>query len=92
MGRRTGSRNKVTQVAQQLASGLVNDQEYLKRLKARLESGKIAPAIEVMLWAYAHGKPKESIELSGPGGGPIVTQIARVIVDRADRDVIDAGD
>ena len=30
--------------------------------KKRLIAGKLAPAVECMLWVYAKGKPKETVE------------------------------
>jgi hypothetical protein len=62
-GRPKGRRNKVTAEAQALARSLVQDPEYLRKLKERLLAGKLHPQVEVMLWGYAHGKPKDSLTL-----------------------------
>jgi hypothetical protein len=43
---------------------LVDDPIYREKLKARLMKGKLAPALESMLWHYAKGKPKEQIVIS----------------------------
>ena len=37
----------------------VSDPTYLARLKVRLIAGKLAPAMECMLWHFAYGKPTE---------------------------------
>ena len=64
-----------------MAKALVEDPIYRLRLQTRLKSGKIAPAVETMLWFYAYGKPKETVEHSGPDGRPIsIDKIERVIV------------
>lgn len=50
--------------AQSFARGLLNSQKYRDDLKDRLENRKLAPALEIMLWHYAFGKPVENINLS----------------------------
>ena len=37
----------------------------MRRLEQRLLSGRLHPSIESLLLHYAHGKPKETIEVSG---------------------------
>ena len=44
-------------------SQLVNDPTYRQQLQERLRTGE-AGAMEPLLWAYAYGKPKESLEVS----------------------------
>lgn len=85
-GRPKGRENNATIEVRELARGLTTrNPDYLKQLRERLKDGKLAPAVETMLWAYAEGKPKEHVEVTGANGGPLaITQIARVIV-RADR-------
>jgi hypothetical protein len=46
--------------AQRLAQQIVEDPEYRRKLLERARTGKLAPAVEVALMAYAWGKPKES--------------------------------
>lgn len=58
-GRRPGSTNKKTPEVQAIARGFVDDPVYRAALKARLEAGT-AGAMEQVLWAYAHGRPKDS--------------------------------
>lgn len=47
--------------AQKIARKLL-DPKYLANLKARLATGKIQPGVEVAIWQYAYGRPKELIE------------------------------
>lgn len=91
-GRPKGRENNATIEVRELAQGLTTgNSEYIAKLKERLKTGKAAPAVETMLWAYAHGKPKDQVELSGPDGGPVQIQtIARVIVKAGQAS--DAGD
>lgn len=46
-----------------MAQALVTDPLYLLGLQKRMRDGKVAPAVEVALWNYAFGKPKEQIEV-----------------------------
>ena len=71
-GRPKGRPNKVTLEVRESAMRLVTDPAYVASLKVRLEEGK-AGAMEPTLWHYAYGKPKETIEHSGPNGGPVRT-------------------
>jgi len=82
-GRPKGTQNKVTVEVREAAKALVEDPVYRARLQRRLLRGKLAPALESMLWHYAYGKPKETHEVTGPDGGPVevLTRIERVIVD-----------
>jgi hypothetical protein len=58
-GRPTGVPNKATFEVKTACAQLVEDPAYRARLKARLFAGKLAPALESMLWHYAFGKPTE---------------------------------
>ena len=62
-GRPKGVPNKATIEAKGACSELVDEPEYRANLKKRLIAGKLAPAVECMLWLYAKGKPKETVEL-----------------------------
>lgn len=61
-GRQKGTTNKATQEAKSLASAIVHNRAYLRNLAERVNAGT-APHMETLLWHYAHGKPKEMIEL-----------------------------
>jgi len=84
-GRPKGRLNNATVEVRELARGLTTgNPEYMANLARALVDRTAPPGVETMVWAYAHGKPKETIELQGEAGGPI-TAIMRVIVDpRAD--------
>ncbi len=58
-GRRKGIPNKTTQEVRTAAQRLVNDKRYRARLRRRLIDGTAAPAVEVLMWHYAYGKPKD---------------------------------
>ena len=85
-GRPKGVRNKAAREIKERARDLMENPDYLKALKRRLEAGR-APHMETLLCHYAYGKPKEVIEYSGPGGGPIQVQpvpadLARLTLDQ----------
>ena len=44
-------------------ANLVDNPRYRTTLETRLRAGRLAPAIECMLWHYAKGKPVERVEL-----------------------------
>lgn len=64
-GRPAGQPNRVTIEARGAATALVDDPEYRDALRQRLIAGT-AGAMEVLLWAYAKGKPIERVETGGP--------------------------
>lgn len=47
---------------QRISKKLLSDPLYVAMLKERLQSGRIQPGVEAMLWYYAHGKPPETVE------------------------------
>ena len=63
-GRRKGTPNKATVEIRQLARDLVDDAAYRDALRTRLINGT-AGAMEPMLWAYAYGKPKDTVKHEG---------------------------
>jgi len=82
-GRRPGAVGKKTLAIQELARSLTTDNpDYINSLRRRIKDDKLAPAVENTLLYYAHGKPKDTVEIQGADGGPL-TSIMRVIVDPA---------
>ena len=63
-GRKKGTKNAKTKAAEEIAGAIVNGAEYLEGLDARVKAGK-APHMELLLWHYRFGKPKERVEISG---------------------------
>lgn len=57
---RKGTRQAVTRLCQRM----VTHPEYQRQLQARLLAGKLSPVMEAALWAYAYGKPTESIDVN----------------------------
>jgi hypothetical protein len=55
--------NKATQEAKAICSAMVDDPAYLANLKRRLVRGKLAPAVECMIWHYAKAKPADTLRL-----------------------------
>lgn len=52
----------VTDEARKLSKKLLGDPAYRKTLKKRLRAGTIQPGVEALLYYYAYGKPKETVE------------------------------
>jgi hypothetical protein len=67
-GRARGTPNRRTVHGREFAERLCNDAEYLANLEARAKAGRLPPGVEILLWHYAHGRPKEVLELSGSIG------------------------
>ena len=61
-GRPKGVPNKATAEAKQACAAIVDDPTYRRNLAARARAGRLAPAVECMLWHYAYGKPKEHFQ------------------------------
>lgn len=92
-GRIKGVPNKATVQVRELAQGLVNDTDYLVKLRAQLRAGKCAPAVESMLWHYAFGKPKDVVEVTGTNGSPLIPALRLLPDDLLERlDAALAGD
>jgi len=64
-GRPAGVQNKVTLEAREIARNMISNEEYRKNLEARFNAGECAPPIEALIWHYAFGKPKETVEVMG---------------------------
>ncbi len=63
-GRPKGCLNKTTIEVKELAQSLIENPEYRRNLMERITAGE-APQMEVLMWFYAYGKPKERVEHSG---------------------------
>ena len=81
-GRPKGSLNKVTIEARVLAQRIVQDPAYRTQLRRRVQAGE-APHMETLLWHYAFGKPKESVEISTDGALVAFTLLPGVVRDDA---------
>ena len=60
-GRQKGTPNKATREAKEFCSAIVDDPAYQRRLRKRALDGDLPPALEVMLWHYAKGVPKQTV-------------------------------
>jgi len=64
-GRKPGTPNKISVEAHALASQLVNDPDYQRRLREDFRLRKVHPTIESLIWNYHLGKPRQPIEVNG---------------------------
>lgn len=69
-GRPKGSLNKSTGEIRTLARRLLEDVAYQQDLAVRLREGR-AQTVEALLYHYAYGKPKETVEHGGVDGNAI---------------------
>lgn len=63
-GRQKGTPNKSTLEIRTLLDKLF-DASYFTGLRARLDEGKLPPAVEAKLLAYRYGEPKQSMDITG---------------------------
>jgi hypothetical protein len=49
----------------QFCASILDDPAYQQRIRERALKGKLAPAIDSLLWHYRWGKPKEAAEVQG---------------------------
>jgi len=83
-GRKPGVPNKASQEAKEVCARMVDNPRYLERLEARLVAGKLPPAIEALIWHYAKGKPKDTLQVEGQLGVD-VTHIRESLASRIAR-------
>jgi len=84
-GRRKGTPNKVTTEAKAVCAAILDDPTYRTNLTARARAGTLAPAVEVMLWHYAFGKPKDSLDVTvGHAGGTFSELSTEDLLHRVD--------
>src|SRR6266581_3702684 len=67
-GRRSGTLNRLTGTAREVAHRLLADPEYQQSLVKRLRRG-VAPRLELYLWALAFGRPRVEPEEAPEGAG-----------------------
>lgn len=70
-GRPKGVPNKATRDIKEFSRKVLTDPAYVEALKVRLRRGT-AGAVEIELYRHAYGQPKETKEVTGADGGPIV--------------------
>ena len=61
-GRPKASANKYTGDMRVFCRSLIENPTYRKDLEVKFKDGKQTPAMEQMVWYYAYGKPKETLE------------------------------
>ena len=83
-GRRKGTPNKVTAEVRVVCAAILDDPTYRTNLTARARAGTLAPAVEAMLWHYAFGKPKESLDVTVGPAGDLSELSAEDLLHRAD--------
>ena len=74
------------------ALAVINSRDFRQYIVNQLTLGDLPPAILVRLMDYAWGKPVERVEHTGKDGGPVVTEIRRVIVRAPQDDDEDISD
>ena len=67
-GRKSGTPNKLTGEAREVARRLLGDAEYQRSLQKRLVRGE-APRLELHLWELAFGRPRVEPEEAPAGAG-----------------------
>lgn len=55
--------NRNARLAQAFAQEIVESKDYRDSLTSRIKSGALPAQLEAMLWHYAYGKPKETVEV-----------------------------
>ena len=63
-GKKAGTLNKATVEIRDTSRRLLEDKAYVEAFRARLIAGK-APHMEPVLYYYAYGKPKETVDVLG---------------------------
>ena len=76
-GRPKGVPNKTTREIRELSQKLFDD-EYFARVRQRIISNRLAPAVECKLLAYAFGEPKQVVDL--PALSDITAMLSRKVV------------
>lgn len=74
MGRPMGGKAIGLGKARSQALCYLESPEYQKSLADRIKNGTLPPAIEVMLWYYAYGKPVDNVALHSTSGAGLDVQ------------------
>lgn len=75
-----GRPRKITapEEARKFIETLVTDPVYRAKLLQDLQARKLAPQIEIFLWAHIAGQPKHRVEHTGLNDGPIGVSVVPV--------------
>ena len=76
-GRKVGTPNKRQSDAAVFAASILEDPTYLENLRDRVLTGQVSPAMEVLLFHYLYGKPKDYVEHSGDAERPLAILLRR---------------
>ncbi len=63
-GRKKGTPNKKTVALRELMAALAGDVFYQEKLREDFRRRRVHPAVELRVWEYAVGSPKQQIEVS----------------------------
>ena len=63
-GKPKGVQNKVTIEAREAAGQIVDNPAYRMNLMDRAINGRLPPQVEVLLWHYAKGVPKQTLDIN----------------------------
>lgn len=81
-GRKKGTPNKATREAKEFCASIIDDPRYQRALRARAIKATLSPAVEVMLWHYARGVPKQPVAFEGyPGPMFVITDVPSMSPD-----------
>ena len=69
-GRPRGVPNRHTAEMKARVAEFLSSGPYWDRVKVRIAAG-VAAGLEIELWHYAYGKPKETVKLEGEGRPPV---------------------
>jgi hypothetical protein len=59
--------NRITREARLAAAQIVDDPDYRAMMLERAKKGLLHPGVEMMLWYYRYGKPKDVFEIQPSG-------------------------